>query len=61
MLKRNDVLIRDLLKPVAACCVLHNVCEIHRETFDEDWMGGVTDDGSVNTASTALTTVVVET
>lgn len=60
-MKRNDVLNRDLLKPVAACCVLHSVCEIHGETFDEDWMGGVTDDASVNTASTDLTTLVAET
>ena len=20
-----------------ACCVLHNVCEIHGETFNEEW------------------------
>ena len=54
LLKRNDILIRDLPKIVAACCVLHNMCEIHGETFDEDWMDDVTDHASVNTASTAL-------
>ena len=52
LLKRNDVLVCDLPKLVAACCVLHNMCEIHGETFDEDWMN-VTDHTSVNTASTA--------
>ena len=55
MLKRNDVLIHDVPKLVAACCVLHNVCEIHGETFDEDWMSDITDNNSVNTASTAST------
>ena len=23
---------------VTACCILHNMCEIHGETFDETWM-----------------------
>jgi hypothetical protein len=49
------VLNRDLPKLVAACCVLHNVCEIHGETFDEDWMSDVTDHTLVNTVSTAST------
>ena len=24
-------------KMAVACCVLHNVCEIHGETFNEEW------------------------
>jgi len=23
---------------VTACCVLHNFCEIHGDSFDEDWL-----------------------
>ena len=23
---------------VAACCILHNICEIHGEEFDENWL-----------------------
>lgn len=57
LLKRNDVLIRDVPKLVAACCVLHNVCEIHGETFDEDWMSDITDNNSVNTVSTTSTSL----
>ena len=26
---------------IAACCVLHNVCELHGETFNDKWMEGV--------------------
>ena len=52
LLKRNDVLISDLPKLVAACCVLHNVCEIHGESFDEDWMQDVTNHDSANSRST---------
>ena len=38
LLKRNDVLIHDLQKLVVACCVLHNMCKVHGETFDADWI-----------------------
>ena len=54
LLKRN-VFIRDLPKLVATCCVLHNVCEIHGETFDEEWMSDIADHDSVNTVSRAST------
>ena len=43
LLKRNDTSIHDLPKLVAACCVLHNICEIHGENFNEEWLDGVTD------------------
>ena len=36
--KRNDTNVSDLPEQVAACCVLHNICEIHGETFNEDWL-----------------------
>ena len=26
---------------VAACCVLHNICETHGDTFNEEWIEGV--------------------
>ena len=28
-------------KLVAACCALHNICEIHVDTFDKEWLEGV--------------------
>ena len=34
LLKRNDVLIDDLPKLVAACCVLHNICVTRGYSFD---------------------------
>ena len=36
--KRNDADVSDLPELVAACCVLHNICEIHGENFNEDWL-----------------------
>lgn len=23
---------------VAACCIFHNICVIHEEAFDDDWI-----------------------
>ena len=43
LLKRLDVAVCDAPELVAACCVLHNICELHGETFDEQWMEGVED------------------
>lgn len=41
LLKRLDVDIRNVPEVVAACCVLHNVCEIHGEEFSDEWLEGV--------------------
>ena len=49
-MKRLDVDVNDASKVVAACCVLHNICEIHGDTFDEEWLNG-TDNQSVGTNS----------
>ena len=37
MLKRLDV----APELVAACCVLHNVCEVRGDVFDDEWLNGV--------------------
>ncbi|KAJ0716720.1 putative protein kinase RLK-Pelle-CrRLK1L-1 family [Helianthus annuus] len=34
--KRIQVEPQDLLEVVMACCILHNICEIYNEAFDED-------------------------
>ena len=35
LLKRLDVSVQDVLELVAACCVLHNRCDVHGDTFNE--------------------------
>lgn len=37
LLKRNDMKMLLLLKVIAACCTLHNLCEVHVDAFDEEW------------------------
>ena len=38
MLKWLDVSVADVPNIVAACCVLHNMCEIHGNSFNDEWM-----------------------
>ena len=38
LIKQNDMLVENVLNIVAACCVLHYICEIHGDTFNDEWM-----------------------
>ena len=38
LLKQNEMEIRNVPNVVTACCILHNMCEIHNEVFDNDWL-----------------------
>ncbi|XP_063788677.1 uncharacterized protein LOC134944072 [Pseudophryne corroboree] len=37
LMKRNDVDLKFMPHVVAACCVLHNICELQKEQFPEEW------------------------
>ena len=39
--KQNDMFVSNVPNVVAACCVLHNVCEIHGDTFNDEWLQDV--------------------
>ena len=41
--KRNDMNVENVPHIVDACCILHNVCEIHGDTFNEAWIADVDD------------------
>ena len=38
LLKRLDISVEDVPIVVAACCVLHNICEKNGDRFDEEWL-----------------------
>ena len=39
---------------IAACCVLHNVCEINRKSFSEEWLQEVDSDQADSEPSTSM-------
>lgn len=59
LLKRNDTDVSFMTTLVASCCVLHNICEIHKDEFDDTWLspsldvscGSTPSDFTVNTTT----------
>lgn len=43
-MKRLDVKPENSVSIISACCILHNVCEVHGDEFDPAWM----DDNNVS-------------
>ena len=37
-MKRNDCDLSFVPTIVNACCVLHNLCEVHGDGFEDDWL-----------------------
>ena len=38
LLKRNDMAIEHIPTVISACCILHNICEIHGKSFNDTWL-----------------------
>ena len=38
LLKRNDAQLQHIPHVIAACVTLHNICEIHKEHFHDEWL-----------------------
>ena len=60
LLKQLDVCTCDVPELIAACCVLHNICEIHGDTFDDQWMEGVQEQGGVCASGGSASTLSEE-
>ena len=43
--------VSDAPELIAACCMLHNVCEVHGDVFDEEWLNGVECEDLENSSS----------
>ena len=52
LLKRNDIKIDFMTTFVTACCILHNICEVHQDSFDDQWLDEEVQE-SCTTSSTA--------
>ena len=53
LIKQNDMQVDNVPYVVAACCVLHNICEVHGDTFNDEWLQDVNEDTSPDSSSTA--------
>ena len=61
LLKQNDINTEDISTIITACCVLHNICEVHKNDFNDEWLEGCAETPQVLGASyhhTAATTNV---
>ena len=45
LLKRLDNELTSVIEIAKACCTLHNICEIHDDVFDDDWLEGFDHEG----------------
>ncbi|XP_070571964.1 uncharacterized protein [Ptychodera flava] len=43
LLKRNDCNLDIIPTIISACCILHNLCEFHRNPFNDRWLEGIDD------------------
>ena len=43
LLKRIDMDVNYIPDVVAACATLHNICEIHKDRFDNEWLNNIID------------------
>ena len=55
LLKRNDSAVKFLPTYVTACCVLHNICELYNDSFEEDWL--ITDGEAVSLEQSSVLSV----
>ena len=46
LMKRNDTLVKNVPTIITITCVLHNICEVHKDVFDESWPSIINDDTS---------------
>lgn len=60
LLKQNDMAIPNIPDVIIACCILHNICEIHGETFNEVWLDEIQSDQPVSPVSTATVSPAAE-
>ena len=53
LMKRNDTDVSFMPTLVSACCILHNLCEVHGDDFDDDW--SCEDETPVDVANATVT------
>ena len=54
LLKRYDTSLEFVPNTVTACCVLHNICQVHNEYFDQAWQVDANEDNQICTQQQEL-------
>ena len=52
-MKQNDMHIENVPNVVGACCMLHNICEIHNDTFNVEWLQDMNKDADTIAANSS--------
>ena len=55
LLKIYDVKLEFMSTLVTACCILHNICKIHQDNFDQQWIDDEVIEQAGNIPSNATT------
>ena len=43
LLKRNDTATADVPNMITACCILHNICKVHKDEFIDSWLDDISE------------------
>ena len=55
LMKRNDMSTEHIPTIITACCILHNICEIHGEYFNDSWLADNTEYEQLSSSMATLT------
>ena len=53
LLKRNDVRVDHMATFVTACCIVHNLCEVHQDSFNEQWLDEEVEASNLSSSTSA--------
>ena len=54
LMKRNDMNISNIPEVVTATCILHNMCEVHGEYFNDSWLREIEDSSLPHPTSSSV-------
>ena len=57
LMKRIDMHIEIIPTVISAACILHNMCEIHGETFQECWLHDIQSSNNAFTQANSMPTI----
>ena len=56
LLKQNDMNVENVPTVVGACCILHNICQIYGNNFNDEWLNEINNADLSNSLNETTTT-----